>query len=584
MGRNMGDTGKNTENRAKSKKAGASGGRVFSVVGGGKRETAAAESGKKETGGKAPEKKTAGSPAAKADIKKTKTVKKKTTKQKSIHKKTAKKKSFFQKNGGAEEKKKEGPEIISQESRNSRSQKGEAGSGASADSKKEDLKKGEFGKEEAQKEETPKKEAPKKETQKQKEEAQKKKTQKQKEETQKEETQKEETQKKETQKKETQKEEAKKEETQKKEAQKEEKKQQSGKKESAKGKTKKSTAKSGTQEKDSVKKTKKKKGTAGKKKTSSKTRAGKKDGKEPETKKTDETASAAKKNSRIKSRNPNLRLVKSGGDAGEKKERKKESYREYDDKVYMGGLGIGEWFIQHKSLLLMGLTACAIVGAIAWGYYFIVTNYRVTTVYVDGNVHYSNEEIMEMVMTGPYGNNSLYLAMKYKDKGVEGVPFVEKMDVNILTPNTIRINVYEKALAGYVEYLGRYMYFDRDGIVVESSREKTTGIPQVTGLQFGYVILNEALPVENDTIFKRILSITQLLDKYELSADKIYFDSDYDLTLYFDGVKVTLGASEEIDEKVMRLQYILPELSGKTGTLSMENYTEDSKSIPFRQN
>ena len=39
----MGDTGKNTENRAKTKKAGASGGRVFSVVGGGKREAAAAE-------------------------------------------------------------------------------------------------------------------------------------------------------------------------------------------------------------------------------------------------------------------------------------------------------------------------------------------------------------------------------------------------------------------------------------------------------------------------------------------------------------------------------------------------------------
>ncbi len=602
MGRNMGDTGKNTENRAKSKKAGASGGRVFSVVGGGKREAAAAEPGKKETGGTVPEKKTAGSPAAKGtgkntekqitalkeaaekkgktktpeadtekaeagktDIKKTKTVKKKTTKQKSIHKKNAKKKSFFQKSEGVEEKKKEGPETIPPESRNSRSQKEEAGSGASADSKKEDLKKGESGKEEAYK----KKEAQKKETQKQ--ETQKQETQKRKEEAQKKKTQ-------------TQKAEIQKEETQKEEAQKEEKKQQSGKKESAKGKTKKSAAKGGAQEKDSVKKTKKKKGTAGKKKTPSKTRTGKKDDQEPETQKTDETVSAAKKSSRTKSRNPNLRLVKSGEDAGEKKERKKESYREYDDKVYMGGLGIGEWFIQHKSLLLMGLTACAIVGAITWGYYFIVTNYRVTTVYVDGNVHYSNEEIMEMVMTGPYGNNSLYLAMKYKDKGVEGVPFVEKMDVNILTPNTIRINVYEKALAGYVEYLGRYMYFDRDGIVVESSREKTTGIPQVTGLQFGYVILNEALPVENDTIFKRILSITQLLDKYELSADKIYFDSDYDLTLYFGGVKVTLGASEEIDEKVMRLQYILPELSGKTGTLSMENYTEDSKSIPFRQN
>ena len=64
------------------------------------------------------------------------------------------------------------------------------------------------------------------------------------------------------------------------------------------------------------------------------------------------------------------------------------------------------------------------------------------------------------------------------------------MDVNILTPNTIRISVYEKALAGYVEYLGRYMYFDRDGTVVESSSERTRGIPQVTGLRFDYVVVN----------------------------------------------------------------------------------------------
>ena len=43
-----------------------------------------------------------------------------------------------------------------------------------------------------------------------------------------------------------------------------------------------------------------------------------------------------------------------------------------------------------------------------------------------------------------------------------GVPFVEKMDVSVVDPHTIKIEVYEKALAGYVEYLGHYMYFDKD--------------------------------------------------------------------------------------------------------------------------
>lgn len=258
------------------------------------------------------------------------------------------------------------------------------------------------------------------------------------------------------------------------------------------------------------------------------------------------------------------------------------SRREDIGRGYAERPGIWEWFIQHKSLIIIWGTIGAVIAAIVTGYWFVVTNYEVTTVYVDGNIHYSNEEIMDMVMTGPYGNNSLYLSMKYKDMGVENVPFVEKMDVNILTPDTIRISVYEKALAGYVEYLGRYMYFDKDGIVVESSKDRTAGIPQVTGLEFGYVILNEPLPVENDAVFKQILNITQLLDKYELTADKIYFDSDYDLTLFFGGIRVTLGTGEDLDKKIMRLQYILPELEGKKGTLPMEKYTEDTKVIPFR--
>ena len=270
-----------------------------------------------------------------------------------------------------------------------------------------------------------------------------------------------------------------------------------------------------------------------------------------------------------KSKVPTIKKPKSG-------RRKRE--REYQDK-----LDIGDWLIQNKSLMIIGLTAAAIVCVLVGIYRYIITAYEVTTVYVDGNVHYTNEEVMDMVMGGRYGNNSLYLAAKYKDKGIEGVPFVEKMDVNILSPDTIRISVYEKALAGYVEYLGRYMYFDRDGIVVESSQESTSSIPQVTGLKFDYIVLNDYLPVENDEIFKRILDITQLLNKYELMADKIYFNSTYELTLFFDGIRVTLGSDSDIDQKIIHLKNILPNLEGKKGTLRMESYTEDTKNITFLQ-
>ena len=104
--------------------------------------------------------------------------------------------------------------------------------------------------------------------------------------------------------------------------------------------------------------------------------------------------------------------------------------------------------------------------------------YTVRTVYVEGNVHYTEDEIMEIVMSGPLGDNSLYLSLKYRDRGIQDIPFVDVMNVSILAPDTIKITVYEKALAGYVKYLDTYMYFDKDGYVVESSGIRTQGIPQ----------------------------------------------------------------------------------------------------------
>jgi cell division protein FtsQ len=173
--------------------------------------------------------------------------------------------------------------------------------------------------------------------------------------------------------------------------------------------------------------------------------------------------------------------------------------------------------------------------------------------------------------------------LKYRDKGIDDIPFIQTMDVSIESKDTIRITVYEKALAGYVSYLGRYVYFDKDGIVVETSEEKTEGVPLVTGLQFDHVILHEPLPVEKPEVFDEILNITQQLSKYNLSADKIYFDSDYEVTLIFGEARISLGSDTDLDEKIMKLQYILPDLQGKSGVLDMREYSEDTKTYTFEQ-
>lgn len=230
--------------------------------------------------------------------------------------------------------------------------------------------------------------------------------------------------------------------------------------------------------------------------------------------------------------------------------------------------------------LLAGLVIAA---AILGGVYYVLSTYTVKNVYVEGNVHYTEEEIKAIVMDGFLGNNSLYLSVKYKNKGVGNIPFVDVMDVSILSPDTVKITVYEKALAGYVKYLDTYMYFDKDGCVVESSSVKTVGVPQITGLTFDHIVLGEPLPVENTEVFNTILNLTKLLNKYELTADKIYFHSSDEITIYFGDVKVALGREDtSMEDKIMLLPNFLANLEGKSGTLQMEKYEEGNGRFTFK--
>lgn len=219
-----------------------------------------------------------------------------------------------------------------------------------------------------------------------------------------------------------------------------------------------------------------------------------------------------------------------------------------------------------KFKILIVLASIAVVLALI---YLFLCYYTVNTVYVEGNLHYSADEIKAIVMEGPLGNNSLYLSLKYKNKGINDIPFVDTMDVEVLAPDTIRIKVYEKALAGYVLYLGRYMYFDKDGTIVESSNVKTIGIPQITGLEFEHMVVGKKLPVEDDAIFDRILDITQVLEKYELIADKLYFQSNKDLTIYFGNVRVLVGEEGLSNETAALLKNLLPKVEGKSGVLKL---------------
>ena len=221
-----------------------------------------------------------------------------------------------------------------------------------------------------------------------------------------------------------------------------------------------------------------------------------------------------------------------------------------------------------RRIVIIGILLLALGG----GAVALHSVYTVRTVYVEGNVHYTEDEIMEIVMSGPLGDNSLYLSLKYRNRGIQDIPFVDVMNVSILAPDTIKITVYEKALAGYVKYLDTYMYFDKDGYVVESSGIRTQGIPQITGLSFNHVVLGEQLPVEDPQVFSRIMDLTKLLpedvyqafgkqdDKYSITIDSDELAEELEVT--YEPVKIgVLANSENVENAVKWLTKLAEELS-----------------------
>ena len=155
------------------------------------------------------------------------------------------------------------------------------------------------------------------------------------------------------------------------------------------------------------------------------------------------------------------------------------------------------------------------------------------------------------------------------------------MEVSLDSPHKVHIKVYEKGMLGYlyIDSIGQNAYFDKDGFVVETSSEVIPGVPKITGVSCNEVVLYEKLPLENSSILRELLNLTQMLKKYELLPDEIQFDSNREPVLFYGGIQVNIGSEDNLSQKVVRLSYILPQIDGLAGTLHLETWTPETTDI-----
>ncbi len=246
-----------------------------------------------------------------------------------------------------------------------------------------------------------------------------------------------------------------------------------------------------------------------------------------------------------------------------------QDFYEYDDP--------GEQRTKH--LLRWGIVLMLLLIAI------LLASLRFRSFSVVGNTRYSSEEIVQMIFSDPWDTNPLYCLVKDRTQSHKELPFIQRYDISLESPFKVSITVYEKNVVGYVDYMSSHMYFDKDGIVVESTGELLEGIPRITGLSFGSIVLYKELPVENSNVFNNILNLTGALSSYGIQCDEIQYDTLLNATLKIGDIRVLLGGNKDMEMKISTLCDILPHLEGRKGELNLSDYSEtsDHESYIFKE-
>lgn len=229
-------------------------------------------------------------------------------------------------------------------------------------------------------------------------------------------------------------------------------------------------------------------------------------------------------------------------------------------------------------LVMVIMLLAAVGGLLAFKYVFKITN-----VEIEGSDKYTYDELYEYVFEDCNRENTILFNMNRKKTGSPQIPFIAKTDIKIVWPGTIKVHVYEKNVVGYVKYKGSNMYFDKDGIVVESSMELFNNVPQVVGLVYNTIVLNSPLDVENSDVFQDVCDLVQYLKKYGINVESVNVD-DKELSVYYKDVKVIFGENNELlPDKVYEFGCLAEKLDGLKGTLYLDTFTGDGQNIIFKE-
>ena len=207
---------------------------------------------------------------------------------------------------------------------------------------------------------------------------------------------------------------------------------------------------------------------------------------------------------------------------------------------------------------------------------FCIFFFRVKKVTVEGNTFYSQEQMAEMFQQSLPERNVLTFWLMDRLSLTPELDFVREYEVSYPSLNEIHIRLYEKTIVAGIAYTNQYIYFDKDGMVLQSTDKPLKDIPLFETKNLVTFTLYSKIQMENENLLAQIMNLANLFQHYHISWDRVEFSDSDEASLYIGDIQVRLGKKENYDEQISALSSILETAKREKigpGEIDMTNYT-----------
>lgn len=204
----------------------------------------------------------------------------------------------------------------------------------------------------------------------------------------------------------------------------------------------------------------------------------------------------------------------------------------------------------------------------------IILLFRVTTITVEGNTFFSDEVVASEVCSTVLDKNTISAFIKNHLGFTSQLPYVREYEITYPGIHEIHIKLYEKKIIAGIAYMSQYIYFDKDGVVLKSTNEELPDIPLFETKTMATFTLYEQVEMEDEGLLAQIMNLSNLFQHYQVTWDRVVFDSKNAAYLYTGNIKVSLGKKDSYDEQIPALSSVLDSLKEDdfSGEIDMTNY------------